>query len=209
MGKLAGQIRALFSTTGFINILCWVAFLAIGIATKRTVICIVSFIFLVMALTRRKYIIKKAKAPELFWAQFVTEYPEMAEVPHQIWRVTDRPIDEESIINRIENDEVCGEAFCVDYFEYYSEPLPQVGAYYIICDQQNSPYFVVRTVEIVQSCFGDVSNILARIEGFKSASLWKSGNEDKFRALCDKADVDFSKETRVIFEKFEMVYNPK
>lgn len=204
--KVVDCIKAIFSTTGTVNILCWIAFLAVGIVTHKPFIYVVSFIFLVIAITRRKMFIRRAKAPDIFWTQFVHENPEMRDCPHQIWRVTNRPIDEEDIVTRIDSGEVCGEAFSVDYFEYYNQPLPHVGDINIICDNGNNPYFIVHTIDVIPCRFGSVDNRLARIEGYKTATAWKAGNESKFKGLCQKADVKFSNETRLFFEQFSIVY---
>lgn len=207
--KFAQYIRSFFSTSGLFNILCWVAFLSIGIVTGRKGVAIISFIFLVMALSRRKMLKRRAILPDLFWEEFVGKNPDYRDAPHQIWRVRNRPVDEINIIDRIDKGEVSGEAFLTEYFDYYNEPLPQVGDLNIICDDGNNPYFLVRTTEIIHTEYGAVTNELARIEGHKSATIWKSGNEDKFQALCNSIQTRFTKNTPIFFEKFEIAFKPE
>lgn len=206
--KIAQYIRSFFSTSGLFNILCWVAFLTIGMVSGRKGVAIISFIFLVLALSRRKMTRRRAVLPDLFWAEFVEKNPDYKDMPYQLWRVQNRPVDEINIIDRIDRGEVSGEAFLTDYFDYYNRPLPNVGDLNIICDAGNNPYFLVQTVDIVHIPYGKVTNELAKIEGYKSGGIWRSLNTDKFKSLCDSIQVRFGNDTQVFFEKYEVIYKP-
>ena len=104
--------------------------------------------------------------------------------------------------------EISGESFSVDYFTRHDRPLPQPGAFYVLCGRDRSPICVVQTVSVERCRFAEVTDRLAAIEGYPDAGAWKTARLDRFRELWQKIGLEDSPENQVLFEQFRVAYFP-
>lgn len=199
-------MKSIFKTTGLLSIVVWLFFLIAGVVLARPLICIISGLFLLLALFRRHRVTKRENSAKEMWQAFTADKEELKDYPYKLWKFSDEGEYRKNIIARILDGDVQGESYSIDFFDANSQPLPQVGQYNVVCDMNRQAYAIVKTVEVSAARYGDVTTELARLEGCSTISQWRRFNENKYRSLCDRMDIVFSKELPLIFERFEVVY---
>lgn len=199
-------MKGIFRTTGLLSIVVWLIFLIAGIVLARPLICIISGLFLLLAVFRRHRLVKRENSAREMWQAFTADKEELRDYPYKLWKFSDEGEYRKNIISRILDGEVRGESYSTDFFDANSQPLPKVGQYNVICDMNRQAYAIVKTSDVTAVSYGDVNEKLARLEGYGTVSQWKRFNENKYKSLCDRMDIIFSKDLPLIFEEFEVVY---
>lgn len=84
------------------------------------------------------------------------------------------------------------------------EPLPEVGDYSVILDGQGEPLCIVQTTEIEVRPFGEVDARFAWDEGEGDRTLewWRAAHIRFFKRL----GTDMTEDTRMVLERFELVF---
>ena len=100
-----------------------------------------------------------------------------------------------------------GSGLVADY-ESAGDPLPKVGAYWIVLDSRRRPRLLAKTLRTEINVFRDIPKAVARAEGEGdlSVSHWKKAHRDFYRPFLAGwgiADIDKAK---VITEHFEIVH---
>lgn len=101
-------------------------------------------------------------------------------------------------------------ASVLDLYELDREPLPKVGDYSVILDSSDRAVCVIRDVDVAVVPFGDVDEKHARLEGEGDLSLayWRDVHRQCFSEWMSESGLVFSEDTKVVLEKFEVVYRP-
>lgn len=96
----------------------------------------------------------------------------------------------------------------VKAFEVDGEPLPAVGAYWIVLNGQGHPACILKTVRVDINRFSDVPAEVAIAEGEGDCSIsdWKRLHRKFYTPYLDELGIQDLDAADVITEFFEMVY---
>ena len=97
-----------------------------------------------------------------------------------------------------------------DLYAYDNEELPEVGSYSVILDSEDNAVCVIRDTEVRVVPFKDVDADHARLEGEGDLSLsyWRDVHKRCFTGWMNEAGMPFDEDTKVVLEKFEVVFRP-
>lgn len=92
-------------------------------------------------------------------------------------------------------------------YEIEGEPLPQVGQYQIILNNQDEPVALIRThaIDIVPMNEVPVEFALAEGEGDGTYKFWWDGHLNFFNELAEEFDISFDTSDLLLCERFELV----
>jgi len=91
-------------------------------------------------------------------------------------------------------------------YEAEGESLPRVGQYSVVLDGEGAPACVIRTSDVTVKPFLAVDEAFARDEG--EGDLSRGYWREVHRAFFSARSPDFSDESPVVCERFELVYAP-
>jgi uncharacterized protein YhfF len=118
-----------------------------------------------------------------------------------------------------ENADICSElvrsgvktATCSmkHWYESGLEPMPSAGHLQVVTDWQGVPTSIIRTVDVQEAKFRDVSEEFARAEGEGDGSFewWREAHWNFFSRECMEADIELSDEMVLVLERFIVVYS--
>lgn len=97
-----------------------------------------------------------------------------------------------------------------DLYAYDNEDLPEAGSYSVILDSEDRAVCVIRDTEVRVVPFRDVDEQHARLEGEGDLSLayWREVHKRIFTKWMKEAGMAFKDSTKIVLEKFEVVYRP-
>ena len=97
-----------------------------------------------------------------------------------------------------------------ELYAYDNEELPDVGDLSIILDSEDQAVCIIRDTEVRVVPFRDVDEEQARREGEGDLSLdyWRDVHEKCFSQWLEEAGMKFSWDTKIVLEKFEVVFKP-
>lgn len=95
-----------------------------------------------------------------------------------------------------------------DFYKIDNEELPIPNTYSIITDWNGIAQCIIRTKKVTILHFKDVNEELANIEGEgdKSLEYWQKEHIYFFTKELKEIHMEFSQNTLVVFEEFEVVY---
>lgn len=96
-------------------------------------------------------------------------------------------------------------------FQHRGEPLPRVGAHWVVCDGSGAPRVILRTTELRVGPLSSVDDGFAWDEGEDDRSLtsWLSAHRDAFGRSCARLGIPFTDDLEVCFERFRVVWPPE
>ena len=98
----------------------------------------------------------------------------------------------------------CG---CVPSYEAEGQCLPQAGDYSIVTNYAGDPHCVIQVKTATVLPFNEVTWDMARLEGEDEVmQTWVDGHRRFFQLEADQYGFEFSDDTLVCFETFEVVY---
>ena len=70
-------------------------------------------------------------------------------------------------------------------FEIAGEKIPQVGDYWVVLDSKDNAHAVIRTTEVMRTCFEEVDSQFAydEGEGDRTLSWWRGAHIEYFREI--------------------------
>ena len=97
-----------------------------------------------------------------------------------------------------------------DLYAYDNEELPEAGSYSVILDSEDRAVCVIMDTEVRIVPFRDVDEEHARLEGEGDLSLayWREVHRKCFTQWMKEAGMAFRDSTKIVLEKFEVVYRP-
>ena len=95
-----------------------------------------------------------------------------------------------------------------DLYEAEGEVLPRVGDTSLILDSRDEAVCIIRTTRVYTVPFDKVSaeHAFREGEGDRSLEYWRKVHEAFFREELASAGLEFSGNSRVVCEEFEVVY---
>ena len=93
-------------------------------------------------------------------------------------------------------------------FELDGEKVPEVGDYSVILDSEEEPLFIIRDTAVYRKKFSEIDEDFAYKEGEGDQSLeyWRKVHKDFFGKQCEEYGINFSEDTEVLCEEFELVF---
>ncbi|MFC2821770.1 MAG: ASCH domain-containing protein [Sphaerochaeta sp.] len=97
-----------------------------------------------------------------------------------------------------------------DLYEYDSDEIPRAGEYSVILDGNDNAICVILLEEVSVVPFKDVDEEQAKREGEGDLSLsfWRNVHEKCFSAWMSEAGMTFNQDTKIVLEKFRLVFKP-
>ena len=97
-----------------------------------------------------------------------------------------------------------------ELYELDGEELPKVGTYSVIMDSKDHAVCIIKDTAVTVVPFRDVDEEQARFEGEGDLSLnyWRDVHRQCFSEWMSESGLVFSEDTKVVLEKFEVVYRP-
>ena len=95
-----------------------------------------------------------------------------------------------------------------DLYEAEGEDLPQAGDTSVILDSRDEAVCIIRTTRGFVAPFDAVppEHAFREGEGDRSLEYWRKVHEAFFREELDSAGLEFSGNSRVVCEEFEVIY---
>ena len=95
-----------------------------------------------------------------------------------------------------------------DLYEAEGEDLPQAGDTSVILDSRDEAVCIIRTTRVYTVPFDEVSaeHAFREGEGDRSLEYWRQVHEAFFKEELASAGLEFSGDSRVVCEEFEVVY---
>ena len=96
-----------------------------------------------------------------------------------------------------------------DLYEAEGEDLPQAGDTSVILDSRDEAVCIIRTTRVYMVPFDEVSpeHAFREGEGDRSLEYWRKVHEAFFKDELASAGLEFSGNSRVVCEEFEVVYS--
>ena len=95
-----------------------------------------------------------------------------------------------------------------DLYEAEGEDLPKAGDTSVILDSRDEAVCIIRTTRVYTVPFDEVSpeHAFREGEGDRSLEYWRKVHEAFFKEELASAGLEFSGNSRVVCEEFEVVY---
>lgn len=148
--------------------------------------------------------------PEEFWEAFCDHNMDLnrEELYYDVWQF----LDGERGCDRLASLCLAGiktatsslyESFGLDEMK-----VPEEGDYSIILSSDEIPLFILKDTKVEIKKFGEVGAEFAFKEGEGDQSLeyWRKVHEEYFRKKCEEYGIEFSEDTLVLCEEFEVVF---
>lgn len=96
-------------------------------------------------------------------------------------------------------------------YRHHGEPLPRVGAHWVVCDGSGTPRVVLHTTELR---VGPLSSVDERFawdegEGDRTLASWLAAHREAFGRMGARIGVELSDDLEVCFERFRVVWPPE
>ena len=126
---------------------------------------------------------------------------------YEVWAFGDEP---DELAQLVLEGKKTATASVYDLYGYDSEPLPKAGEYSVIIDSQDRAVCVIRDTEVTIVPFKDVDEDQAwrEGEGDRSLEYWRSVHRECFSKWLEDAGMTFTENTRIVLEKFDVVFKP-
>lgn len=126
---------------------------------------------------------------------------------YEAWAFGDEP---ETLAKLVLEGKKTATASVYDLYGYDNEPIPKAGEYSVIVDSEDRAICIIKDTDISIVPFKDVDEEQARREGEGDLSLdyWRKVHEQCFSQWLEEAGMKFTPDTRIVLEKFELVFKP-
>lgn len=145
---------------------------------------------------------------ESFWYAFCAATRTSPDVRWDAWRFGDSDDLADELLALVVNGPKRATAELVSTFEADGEPLPEVGAYSVVCDARNLPACVLRTAEVVVKPLHEVDESFARDEGEgeRTRADWLDSHTRYFRRTLAARGRELTADEPTVFERFDLIW---
>ena len=142
------------------------------------------------------------------WQRFTESNPEYSGKKYTAWYFCDT----EKCANELA-DLVCkgikrATASLHYWYERGKERLPEIDDFSIVTNWDGIAQCIIKTKKVTILPFKNVSSDMAFTEGEgdKSLEYWRRAHKSFFGRESESEKIDFSEETLIVFEEFEMIF---
>jgi uncharacterized protein YhfF len=145
---------------------------------------------------------------EAFWLAFCAATRTSPDARFDAWRFGDSDALADELLDLVLAGSKRATAELVSTFEADGEPLPEVGAYSVVCDGRNLPACVLRTTEVVVKPLCDVDDAFARDEGEgdRTRAGWLEAHTRYFTRTLAARGEELRPDAPTVFERFELLW---
>ena len=140
------------------------------------------------------------------WEQYKT-IARIGDTPYDSWAFGDDP---DTLAALVLEGRKTATASVYELYELDGEELPKVGTYSVIMDSKDHAVCIIKDTAVTVVPFRNVDEEQARFEGEGDLSLdyWRDVHRQCFSDWMSESGLVFSEDTKVVLEKFEVVYRP-
>lgn len=94
-------------------------------------------------------------------------------------------------------------------YELDGDPLPKIDEYSVILDSKHEAVCIIKNINVEIIPFDEITEEHAykEGEGDKTLAYWRSVHEAFFRKCFAEAGIEFTYDTKVVYEEFAVVYS--
>ncbi|MCR5824348.1 MAG: GNAT family N-acetyltransferase [Lachnospiraceae bacterium] len=144
------------------------------------------------------------------WAEFCAKENIDIDTPYEAWGFGDDP---DGLAELVLQGKKFGTASAYDEYvmEGALDEIPKPGDYSVILNSKDEAVCVIRDYDVYVRAFGDVPPFQAYAEGEGDRSLkyWRDVHASLFKEWLDETEMPFSRESRIVCEKFSVEYIPE
>ena len=143
-----------------------------------------------------------------FWAGYCRRTGLPPTTPFQAWSFGDSAELGHELVELVLHGPKRATAGLVEYLSLHPEEAPVADGYSVVTEFDGTPRCVIRMVWLDARPLRDVDAQFAWDEGEGDRTLadWMDGHRRYFSRVCPGLGIDFSDETRVQLERFELLY---
>lgn len=147
------------------------------------------------------------KTDKQMWKEFCMASGVDEKTPYEAWAFgSDNPNKLASLVLKGEKTATTS---VYELYEFEGEEIPKVGEYSVVLNKDGYAVCVIRDTDVEVKRFCDVDGKFAQAEGEgdKSLKYWRSVHREVFTPeLKEETGRDFTDDTKVVCETFEVVY---
>ena len=152
----------------------------------------------------------QALTPEEFWEAFCDHNMDLNkdELYYDVWQFLDGKRGCDRLASLCLAGIKTATSSVYETFEMDEMKVPEEGDYSIILDSDEVPLFIIKDtkVEIKKFCEVDEEFAFKEGEGDQSLENWRKSHKKIFEEKCDEYGIEFSEETLILCEEFEVVF---
>ncbi len=143
------------------------------------------------------------------WAEFCAKRDIDINTTYEAWAFGD---DTDGLAELVLQGKKFGTASAYDEYvmEGALDEIPKPGDYSVILNSKDEAVCVIRDYDVYVRAFGEVPPFHAYVEGEGDRSLkyWRDVHASLFKKWLDETEMPFSRESRIVCEKFSVEYIP-
>lgn len=138
----------------------------------------------------------------------VTGTSTAATVPPPAWAFGDGPRLADELLGLVLAGTKTATATSRAELEATGEPVPRPGDLSILLDGEGHPRALIRTAEVEEVAFREVTEEFAFLEGEDDRTLasWRREHERYFRRVLEGTGVEFTEDLPLVLERFDVLY---
>ncbi len=148
--------------------------------------------------------------PEEFWDAFCDHNMDLNkdELYYDVWQFLDGKRGCDRLASLCLAGIKTATSSVYETFELDDMKVPEVGDYSIILDSEETPLFIIKDINVEIKKFSEIDADFAQKEGEGDQSLesWRKVHEKRFKEKCDEYGIDFSENTLILCEEFEIIF---
>ncbi|GGQ67205.1 ASCH domain-containing protein [Couchioplanes azureus] len=149
-------------------------------------------------------------AAAAMWAEYAAARPGAAQASpdYTVERFGDSAELADELLDLVRQGTKRATAALFDDFAAAGEPLPRVGAHWIVCDGSGVPRMVLRTVELRLGPLHSVDDRFAHDEGEddRTRASWLTEHRTYWQRTCAARGAVWTEDQEVLFERFRVVF---
>lgn len=142
------------------------------------------------------------------WQRFVESNPEYTETKYKAWYFCDNEKCANELAALVSNGIKRATTSLLLWYENGNEIMPEINDVNIVTDWNGFAQCIIKTKKVLVLPFKNVDSEMAFTEGEgdKSLDYWRKAHVSFFERELKNEKINFSGDTEVVFEEFEMIY---
>jgi uncharacterized protein YhfF/ribosomal protein S18 acetylase RimI-like enzyme len=145
---------------------------------------------------------------EEYWNKFIKNNPEYKNTKYEIWSFGYGDYQANKLLGYVKQGIKTGTSSAYEMYDE-TEKKPEKNVLSIVTYGNGFPGCIIKTTEIRNKAFNEISEEEAKSEGEGNLTLeyWREVHEKFFREEYDEKGMIFSYNIPVIYEKFELIFD--